>query len=90
MFVHPSQIAAVVSRHNEIHRARLEVSRLDNADVMTLKIELQAGSSGSQAFSDAVADSVRDVCKLRAEVQIVDSGSLANDGKVIDDIRPLD
>ncbi len=58
--------------------------------MMTLKIELQAGSSGTQAFSDAVADSVRDVCKLRAEVQIVDSGSLANDGKVIDDIRPLD
>ncbi len=90
MFVHPSQIAAVVSRHNEIDRARLEVSRLDNADVMTLKIELRAGSGGTQAFSDVVADSVRDVCKLRAEVQIVDSGSLANDGKVIDDIRPLD
>jgi len=90
MFVHPAQIAAVASRHNEIHRARLEVTRVDNADVMTLKIELRAGSSGTHSLSDAVADSVRDVCKLRAEVQIVDSGSLANDGKVIDDLRPLD
>ena len=84
MFVHPSQVAEVVRRHAEIVRARLVVTSVDNQDVMTLRCETEQSRSG---IADAVAVTVRDVCKLRGNIEIVPPGSLANDGKVIEDAR---
>ncbi len=84
MFVHPSQVAEVVRRHAEVVRARLVVGSVDNQDVMTLRCESETGGAG---LADAVAASVRDVCKLRGEIEIVPPGALANDGKVIEDAR---
>ena len=84
MFVHPSQVAAVVRRHDEIGNARLVVKSADNQDVMTLHCEV---AEKDPKLADAVAASIREVCKLRGEVQLVDPGSLPNDGKVIEDAR---
>ena len=84
MFVHPSQVAEVVRRHAEIMRARLVVGSAGNQDVMTLRCESEAGDPG---LADAIAATVREVCKLRGEIEIVAPGSLANDGKVIEDAR---
>ena len=84
MFVHPSQVAEVVRRHGEIVRARLVVTSAGNQDVMTLRCESEAGDPG---LADAIAATVREVCKLRGEIEIVAPGSLANDGKVIEDAR---
>ena len=39
MFVHPSQVAAIVRRHPEILRARLVVDNPDGGDRMTLNVE---------------------------------------------------
>jgi len=90
MFVHPSQVAAVVARHGEIQRARLEITRVDNADVMKLCCEITVGSGGADDLAEAIAVSIREVCKLRGEVELVETGQLPNDGKVIDDQRPID
>jgi len=87
MFVHPSLVAQVVKRHPEISRARLVISRAEEADAMTLRCETASRESGLAA---AVAESIREVCKLRGEVELVPPGSLPNDGKVIDDVRKLD
>ncbi len=84
MFVHPSQIAEIVRRHGEIVRARLVVTSAGNQDVMTLRCESEADDP---SLADAVAATVREVCKLRGEIEIVAAGSLANDGKVIEDAR---
>jgi len=84
MFVHPSQVAAVAARHPEIRRVRLVVDRVDHNDVMTLRCEAGERPAG---LGEAVAASVRELCKLRGEVELVDPGTLPNDGKVIDDIR---
>ena len=84
MFVHPSQVAEVVRRHGGIVRARLVVTSAGNQDVMTLRCESEAGDPG---LADAIAATVREVCKLRGEIEIVAPGSLANDGKVIEDAR---
>ncbi len=84
MFVHPSQIAAVVDRHGEVSRARLVVESVDNQDVMTLHCEASVGDS---KLVEAIASTIREVCKLRGEVKLVEPGSLPNDGKVIDDAR---
>jgi phenylacetate-CoA ligase len=88
MFVHPSQIAQVVKRHPEILKARLVVTHdAERNDVMTLRCEVKVRSGG---LSQAIAGTLREVCKLRGEVAFLDSGSLPNDGKVIEDLRKYD
>ena len=85
MFVHPSQVAEVLGRHPEVGRGRLVVDSADNRDSMTLHCETPGGRP--EALAEAIAASLRDVCKLRGEVRLVDAGALPNDGKVIDDVR---
>ncbi len=86
MFVHPSQVAAIVGRHPSIGRARLVVDNPDGTDRMTLHVEAPAGSVDPAA----VVATIRDVTKLRGEVVLRGAGELANDGKVIDDVRRFD
>ncbi len=85
MFVHPSQVAAVLARHPELGRGRLVVDRADDRDSMTLHAE--CAGPVPDGLAAAVAESLRDVCKLRGEVELAATGSLPNDGKVIDDVR---
>ncbi len=84
MFVRPEQVAELVARHPEIMRARVNVSRDGQADVMTVQLETTGGDSA--AFSASVAA----VLKLKGKVELVRPGGLPNDGKVIDDQRSYD
>lgn len=84
MFVHPSQVNAVIKRHPEIARARLVVQNDGRNDVMTLQCESSAQGSD---LAEAISATIRDVCKLRGAVEFSAPGSLPNDGKVIDDQR---
>ena len=88
MFVHPSQVAEIVKRHTEIHKARLVVDQNNGVDIMTLSYEPK---TSEHTLQDRLADDIRTtiqvVCKLKGEVKYVEPGGLPNDGKVIDDIR---
>jgi phenylacetate-CoA ligase len=84
MFVHPSQVAAIVGRHPEIGKARLVVDNAEGGDRMTLHAEVAANRSSS---AEAVIASIREITKLRGEVTFRAPGELPNDGKVIDDVR---
>ena len=90
MFVHPSQVAAVVARHGEIARARLVVDNPNGQDRMTLCCETAEAASTSAVISEAVSASIRDITKLRGEVSFCALGTLPNDGKVIEDSRTFD
>ncbi|MDE0281584.1 MAG: AMP-binding protein [Gammaproteobacteria bacterium] len=87
MFVHPSQVNSVVRRHSEIRHARLVVERLDQADAMTLYCECEHRAEG---LADAIAGTIRELCKLRGGVELVEPGTLPNDGIVIEDKRSYD
>jgi len=87
MFVHPSQVAAIIRRHPEVARARLVVDNPEGADRMTLHVEVAANASSN---AESIAATIRDVTKLRGEVSFHEPGALANDGKVIDDARKYD
>ena len=87
MFVHPSQVAEVVKRHPPILKARLEVDRAEEQDVMTLRCEV---AGGDPALAGHIADTLREVCKIKGAVALVAPESLPNDGKVIDDLRSYD
>jgi phenylacetate-CoA ligase len=90
MFIHPTQVATVISRHSEISRARLVVTRIENADVMTLQCQVASASVDKTSLASSIAESVRAICKLRAEIEFVNQDALPNDGKVIDDQRPIE
>ncbi len=87
MFVHPSQVNGVARRHSGILRARLVVERLDQADAMTLYCECEHRVDG---LADAIAESIRELCKVRGGVELVEPGTLPNDGIVIEDKRSFD
>jgi phenylacetate-CoA ligase len=87
LFVHPSQVMAVISRHEEIERACLVVDRENNADTMVLHCEVDAPSNSLQ---EAIVTTIRDVCKLRGSVEFFDKDVLPDDGKFIEDKRPID
>jgi phenylacetate-CoA ligase len=84
MFVDPKQIAEILKAHPEISRARLVVSRAEDADVMTLLVEPAAGAAPA---ADGIAKTLTAIAKLRGTVEIVAPSSLPNDGKVIADER---
>ena len=84
MFVRPEQIAEMASRHPELKRLRLVVTRENEQDMMTLKCEC---SSPGEALRSAIAATLRSVTKLGGEVELAAPGSLPNDGKVIADER---
>ena len=77
----PEQVAALVSRHDEISRARVIASREGEMDVMTVQIEADGGEP--ESYANALADTL----KLKGRIEIVAKGSLPNDGKVIEDQR---
>lgn len=82
MFVDPRQIAEIVRRHPQIHRARLVVTREGAQDAMALHIEADAPLP-----SGAVEITLREMTKLGGAVKLAPKGSLPNDGKVIADER---
>jgi phenylacetate-CoA ligase len=65
-----------------IARARLVVTREEDADVMTLQVEER---SGHRPDLEAVASALSRHTGLKGRVELV--VSLPNDGKVIDDKR---
>jgi len=87
MFVHATQVAAIVKRHPEVARARLVVDNPEGNDRMTLLVEV-AGNASSHA--ESIVASIREVTKLRGEVAFRHPGELPNDGKVIEDARKYD
>ena len=84
MFVHPSQVAAILKRHPEIERSRLVIDNPEGQDRMTLWAEIAANRTASR---EAIVESIREVTKLRGDVDFRRPGELPNDGKVIDDRR---
>lgn len=87
MFVHPAQVAEIVKRHGEIHRARVVVTHDGTTDVMTVQCETEHNENDD--LVQHINQTIRDVCKLKGDAILVTPASLANDGKVIEDARDV-
>jgi phenylacetate-CoA ligase len=85
MFVQPSQVAEIVSRHKEILKARLVVDNPGGTDRMTLQCEIR--DAPPAGLAQAVESSIRSITKLRGEVAFRKPGELPNDGRVIEDAK---
>ena len=85
MFVRPEQVEALAARFPEAGRIRVVVTRANEADVMTVKVE-----TGDAGMAGALEAALPDMLKLKGVVEAVAPGSLPNDGKVIEDLRDYD
>ncbi len=85
MFVDPAQVDRVVRRVPGVGRARLVVTRENEQDVMTLRVE--ARDAGVAA---PLAEALKEETRLSGAVEVVGAGTLPNDGKVIADERPVE
>ena len=81
MFVRPEQVAALVERHPEINRARIEVGHDGKTDTMLIKLETNGTNVAGYTAS------IAEVLKLRGDVETVSIGDLPRDGIVIADLR---
>ena len=84
MFVRPEQVAALVAQHDALVKARVVVTRENEQDMMTVRLEAR------EARPENFADCVKATLKLSAHIEIVPPGSLPKDGLVIDDQRSYD
>jgi phenylacetate-CoA ligase len=84
VFVHPSQLDAVMSETPEVSRYQLVIRRKGFEDDLTLRVETAGSPRDLTARLEA---RVREAIKLRARVEVVPSGTLSPDGKKISDER---
>ncbi|GGE52318.1 phenylacetate--CoA ligase family protein [Actibacterium pelagium] len=84
MFVRPEQVAALVSKHVEIDRARVIATRSGEQDAMTVQIETTSADIGK--FEPSVVETL----KMRGKIELVAPGALPRDGLVIEDQRSYD
>ena len=87
LFIHPGQVDEVVSKHPEIAKVQVVITRKDHKDEMIFRIELKEDLSKPERLIEEVEKSIREVMKLRATVQLVLRGTIPNGVRKIEDLR---
>jgi len=87
LFVHPGQADEVVSKHPQLGKYQVIVTRKEHKDEMTFRIELKEEVPQPEKLKEEIEKSIRDVMKVRGEVQFVPKGTIPDGAKKIDDQR---
>jgi len=87
LFVHPGQADEVASRHDQIAKVQVVVTRRDHKDEMMFRVELKEGMSPFETLKEEIEKSIRDVMKVRGEVQFIPKGTIPAGAKKIEDQR---
>lgn len=90
MFVHPQQAAAVIAKFTQVEKFQIVVTRDNEIDKMTFKLEMAQVPSVGAPFYDKISGAIQDGVKLRPELEIVASGSLGEKSELIVDKRVWD
>jgi phenylacetate-CoA ligase len=87
LFIHPGQVNEVASKHSEIGKCQVALTRKEHKDEMTFRVELKEEPPHREQLKGEIERSIRDVMKVRAEVQFVPKGSIPEEAKKIEDHR---
>ena len=90
LFVHPGQADEVVSKHPQIAKYQVVVTRKEHKDEMTFRIELKEEVHDPEKLREVIENSIRDVMKVRGNVEFVPKGTVPEGGKKIEDQRTWD
>ena len=87
IFIFPHQVQAVVSRSPQVSRHQLVVSRVNERDYLTLKVELRVPVS-QESLSAALIQGFQEACGLKLDkVEIAAPGSIPETAKALVDER---
>jgi phenylacetate-CoA ligase len=87
LFVHPGQADEVASKHPQIAKYQVVVTRKEHKDEMTFRIELKEEIPQPEKLKEEIEKSIRDVMKVRGDVQFVQKGTVPEGAKKIEDQR---
>ncbi|MBU2607761.1 MAG: AMP-binding protein [Chloroflexi bacterium] len=88
MFIHPRQLQEVMSRFDQISRFQVVVSLHDNADVITINIELKDDTIDKKQLSSSLMKDFQNLCRVRPDkVEIIARGTIPEGSKAILDQR---
>ena len=87
LFVHPGQVDEVASKHPQMARVQVVVTRRGDKDEMTFRVELKEEIFQPEKLKEEIERSVRDIMKVRGEVQFVPRGTIPEGAKKIEDQR---
>jgi phenylacetate-CoA ligase len=90
LFIHPGQADEVASKHPQISKVQVVVTRREHKDEMTFHIELKEEVSKPEKLKSEIEQSIRDVMKVRGEVLFVSKGTIPDKAKKIEDLRSWD
>ncbi len=90
LFVHPGQVDEVASKHPQIAKVQVIVTRNEHKDEMTFRVELKEEGSQPEKLKSEIEQSIRDVMKVRGDVQFVSRGAIPAEAKKIEDHRTWD
>ncbi|MCH8296205.1 hypothetical protein IH992_34430 [Candidatus Poribacteria bacterium] len=84
LFVHPRQMAEVISSFPELGDFILEITQENSRDVMKLKVEID-NLNASEGIRNRLEERIQDVIRVRADgCEFVLKGTLEADQRVID------
>lgn len=86
-FVHPWQADEVISRHPEVFKYQVVITRENHKDIMTFVIELREEAPRPQIIRARIERDIKDLLTIKGVVQIVPRGTIPDHYKKIEDRR---
>ena len=86
-WVFPRQVEEVMAKFPQVSRFQAVISRTQNRDVFTMKVETQ-DTAGKDNLRTAIAEGIQDLCRLKVDkIDFVASGTIPADRKAMVDER---
>ena len=86
-FIHPWQTDEVISRHPEVFKYQVVITRKNHQDIMTFVVELKKEVSHPEVLSARIERDIKDLLTIKGTAQIVPPGTIPDHHKKIDDRR---
>jgi len=86
-FVHTWQTDEVISRHPEVFKYQVVITRKDNNDIMTFVVELKEEGADPGMTRARIERDIKDILTIKGVVQVVPRGTIPDLHKKIEDRR---
>jgi phenylacetate-CoA ligase len=86
-FVHTWQTDEVISRHPEVFKYQVVITREDHSDMMTFVVELKEEVPDSGKIRARIERNIKDILTIKGVVQVVPRATIPDLHKKIEDRR---
>ena len=89
-FIHPWQVDEIMSRHLEVFKYQVVITRENHTDNMIFVLELTEDRSDEASLALRLQREINEMLTVKAEVRIVPRGTIPDFHKKIEDRRSWD